>query len=77
MSVQFTIPHGFETTNTIQGTFTMPRFTFAFAVLAVLTIATLPFQPVNADWPAFHWWQIPIRLGEFHTTAQVGPGRRD
>ncbi|MGI9468621.1 MAG: PQQ-binding-like beta-propeller repeat protein [Rubripirellula sp.] len=31
----------------------MPRFTFAFAVLAVLTIATLPFQPVNADWPAF------------------------
>ncbi len=31
----------------------MPRFTFAFAALAVVTIATLPSQPANADWPAF------------------------
>ena len=31
----------------------MPRFTFAFAALAVVTITTLPSQPANADWPAF------------------------
>ncbi len=31
----------------------MPRSTFAFAALAVVAIAPLPSQTVNADWPAF------------------------